>query len=305
MSAKEKKKTETEETSTEEEKTEGEVITVRHEFVTPEPKKTKDNPVKKEPEEKKEPAEKKTEKKVPEKKTETPKDEDPKLKELREKLEAERGKVKEYETIIQAEALKSFKDEKEKFLGLIPDEEKRKQAGEMIGDDPEKLEQAKFLTDFFAKSLQGAGVKVTGTETEEGAGKETKEGEKKTGTETETKEGEKKTGTETETEKDENVIEKGPAGKATLPPQVTGYGQYKQIVDELYGILLDPSKTEAEKNEANRKIDELFVQMVKGLREHPQTRISISECPQCKALLTANAKSCPSCGWQHIKTRSA
>jgi len=69
----------------------------------------------------------------------------------------------------------------------------------------------------------------------------------------------------------------------------------------------EDSRTEAEKNEANRMIDELFLEMIKGLNVAKQkTGRRFGDwqtwtCPQCKKQILQPrglpTDSCPDCGW--------
>ncbi len=100
-----------------------------------------------------------------------------------------------------------------------------------------------------------------------------------------------------------------PSGKASLPQNNSGFSDsYKEYVDTLYETLKDPSKSDLEKESANQMLDQLFGEMVKGLRVakgkygHAVPSYQVTECPNCRLLLTGERGEeidyCPRCGWQ-------
>lgn len=183
----------------------------------------------------------------------------------REEYEEEKSRREEAEKIIEAQAMVELEKQKQEFLALIEDPDKRKQAEEMIGDDPEKLENAKAMTDILVKGLGVGGVKIKGEE---------------------------------EFEKIRNPTQSGipPYKGATLPSGA------KQIIDQLYGIMNNPKASNPEKLEANRKLDEIWTMVVKGFRAGRGIPIiSVSGCPQCGNALSADAEFCDGCGWQRFK----
>lgn len=107
---------------------------------------------------------------------------------------------------------------------------------------------------------------------------------------------------------------KAPAGKATLPTNnlPDNANDFKAYVDTLYATLRDPTKTEEEKASVSGMLDQLFGEMVKGLRVakgkygHAVASYQVMECPNCHALLTGETgeeiDNCQLCGWtKYIK----
>jgi len=185
------------------------------------------------------------------------------LPEKQSEIEKLREEKEALESIVQISAVTQFENEKKAFLNQIHDEDKRAEIEDKIGDDPNILEDYKRMADFFTTQLRKSGVKVTG-------------------------------------EDDEYV--RSPPIDSGIPPYVpSGDDSYKKVVDGLYNILLDDKKTQAEKDEANKKLDQLFFEMFKGIkRTQKMPFLSVSQCPQCGTLLGANARSCKRCGWQYL-----
>ncbi len=185
---------------------------------------------------------------------------------LESQLAAEKKRREELELIVEVEATKHFEEEKNAFLNLIPDEEKRNEVSEKIGDDPEVLREYRKMASFFSTMLQKAGVRVTDNEGEEFT----------------------------------------PSGRATLPNQNQGSvaENYKEYVDELYDILKDPEKTTKEKKIADKKINDLFAEMVLGIKARGSRNQDMpylpptASCPNCGAQLIGDLESCPACGWK-------
>lgn len=159
-----------------------------------------------------------------------------------------------------------FKDELEEFLNLADDEEKREEMRKIIGNDPEKLNNAKLWSMFIKTGAEQGGATITG------------------------------------------VPQRKPKGKAGLPAAPTGdAANFKDYIDELYGIKRDPSKTDAEKANADRLLDELFMEVIKGINVarrrtgHSLANYQVNQCPECGALSQSPAgmefENCPACGW--------
>lgn len=81
---------------------------------------------------------------------------------------------------------------------------------------------------------------------------------------------------------------------------------YKIVIDELYGIMADPTKTQLEKDEANKRVDKLFMSLIKGAKKAQKVPyLAITKCPACGFLIPkGKASSCPDCGWKHVVPRS-
>lgn len=198
-----------------------------------------------------------------------------------EDLEDELTRIKkqkeELELIVEVEATKAFEDEKEAFLNLIPDEERRNELDEKIGDDPEVLQEYQRMTSFLASALRGSGVKVTGLPEED--------------------------------EKDSY----SPSGRARLPQNNQGAGaeSYKQYIDELYSILQDPEKTAKERKIADGKINQLFLSMISGIKsrggrnENMPYLPTTSGCPNCGNTLIGDIETCNKCGWKMYPRKGA
>jgi hypothetical protein len=102
---------------------------------------------------------------------------------------------------------------------------------------------------------------------------------------------------------------RAPSGKASLATNNSGISDdFKTYVDTLYATLRDPTKSDLEKESTNQMLDQLFGEMVKGLRVakgkygHATESYQVMECPNCRLLLTGQSGAeidyCPSCGWQ-------
>lgn len=235
-------------------------ITVKHEFET---KKPADVP----PVETPKPAEKPAETSKTETSTETPKE-----KELREKLE-------ERETQLGLIATKAFDEEKTAFLDQIKDPEKRADAERRIGDDPEKLTSAQFIASIISAGIKQAGGEVKGLP-----------------------EGGKPAETPKTSEKpeDDGTEKVPPAGVAKAPPVVPTGNVTTQVIDELFNILMDPQKSQREKDSANQKINEMYGEFRRGAKESgkkdsyplPPTM----DCPKCHSIMQGNI--CQTCGYE-------
>lgn len=188
---------------------------------------------------------------------------------LESQLVAEKKRREELELIVEVEATKHFEDEKNAFLNLIPDEEKRNEIAEKIGDDPQVLQEYQRMASFLASALKGSGVKITGLPEED--------------------------------EEDSYT----PSGRATLPQGNQGVAEnYKEYVNELYEILKDPEKSVKERKIADQKINDLFAQMVLGIKARGSRNQDMpylpptASCPNCGAQLIGDLESCPHCGWR-------
>lgn len=233
-------------------------------------------------------------------------------KELQDQLAAEKKKREGLELIVEAEATKQFESEKTEFLELIKDEDRRKELGEKIGDDPTVLNEYKRITSFFTSALEEAGIKVTGKPETKKAGEEDVK-EPPTGTDADkktdagaVKEKPEKDKEGKEGEDDDKPAEKSLAGRATLPPdQGAGADTYKAYVDELYEILKNPEKTVKERKFADDQINKLFASMLLGIKSSDATKRgnmpylpAIATCPNCQGQLVGDLEKCPSCGWK-------
>ncbi|MCW4015472.1 MAG: hypothetical protein NWF06_03800 [Candidatus Bathyarchaeota archaeon] len=103
------------------------------------------------------------------------------------------------------------------------------------------------------------------------------------------------------------------AGKARLqgngnePKRDAVADNYKQYIDGLYNVVKDPSTTVEQKEKANRTLDSLFGEVIRGLRVarnrtgYATGTYQIDECPNCGALnqgiLGTDFEACPVCGW--------
>ena len=103
---------------------------------------------------------------------------------------------------------------------------------------------------------------------------------------------------------------KAPSGRATLGegnPHGSAIERGKAVIDELYNILQDPTKSQREKDEADRRIDELMFEMIKGVHSSQQRGMfptfTKTECPQCHELIEGRATSCDHCGWRQLVPR--
>jgi len=203
-----------------------------------------------------------------------------KTKGIETELEQAKKDLKERTDVLALIALKEFEGEKKTLIdtvrkdwetkGLEKDEiDKRIKYMDETIDDTDKLKQVLELTKIFQPPTNAGG----GEEVESGDGKPTAT----------------------------------PAGKATLPVVPKQYTGMKGTVDELYNILADPSKTPAEKDEADRRINEMFMEFIKGVRVSQQRgafpTFTRTECPQCHELIEGKATSCDHCGWKLIVPR--
>lgn len=249
-------------------------ITVKHEFKTEKPAETSITDDKKDEKSAEKPVEK-----TAETSTETPKE-----KELREKLEEREGQLA---TI----ALKAFEDEKEAFLSKIKDPEKRTSAEKMIGDDPDKLTSAQMMAELITAGIEQSGgvikdsdsTKIDSTKPPETKPPETKPPETKPETKPE----------------DTGVEPVPPAGVAKAPPAVPKSGITRDVIDELFTILSDPSKSQKEKDAANIKINELYAEFRRGAKEGGAKAwypLAVMTCPKCGATMEGNV--CATCGYE-------
>jgi hypothetical protein len=239
-------------------------ITVTHKFESGKPAETPtEKPVEK-------PAETPVEKPV-EKPAEVPSGETAKDKELRETKE----KLEEREGQLATIALKDFEDKKKVLLDTIKDPKRKDYVDKYIGDDPEKMEQIEAWTQIISTGIEEAGGTVKGkpeTETQPPAEKPAEDG-----------------------------TEKVPPSGAKIPPApATPTGDAKQVakeaIDALFTILLDPSKSQAEKDVANQKITEMYAEFRRGARESGKRDKydipPVMNCPKCGQTMFGNTCSC-------------
>jgi outer membrane biosynthesis protein TonB len=234
-------------------------IKVTHEFVT----KPADVP----------PVEKPTEKpaEIPaEKPVETPAE-----KELRETKE----KLLEREEQLGLIATKTFEDDKTAFLGQIKDPVQRADAEKRIGDDPEKLENAKMMASLIIGGIEQSGGVVKGKPDEKPAEKPVEKPE----------------------EIDDGTEKKPPKGANIPPAPATPAGGdakaiAKEAIDACFAILADPSKSQVEKDAANQKVNEMYAEFRRGAKEGgkkdsyplPPTM----NCPKCGVVMQGLKCSC-------------
>ena len=176
-----------------------------------------------------------------------------------------------------------FETEKNQFLDLVQDESKRQELEEKFNyiDDlgeidvdqferaKDRLSDAKLWSGWIAQGIEQSGGRITGI------GK--------------------------------------PSGKAVIRREPYSSGDKsvddaKQYIDELYAIKRNPSKTEDEKMQADKLLDELFMSVIKGINVAKRRtgrglgNYQINECPSCHQLIQSPLgvpfNSCPSCGWK-------
>ena len=179
-----------------------------------------------------------------------------------EKLKKEKENLQD---IITISAEVEFDKQKKEFLDLIEDEDKRKEASEMIGESPEALESAKTMTNLLIDAYNVGGVKVEGAE---------------------------------------KVRKSTPSGVPSYRENVIGTpdAEAKKIISDLYAVVRNPQASAQEKEIANRKLDIMFGVMIRGFRAGGGVpRISVSSCPVCGSILEADADHCDSCGWERFK----
>ena len=202
-----------------------------------------------------------------------------------ETIEALKKQRNDYKNIVSLQAEKEFEkslekysQEREEFLDLVNDQEKRAEMSKILGDvDPEdpftldqaveKLQNARIWSGFIKDAIEQSGGRVTG------------------------------------------ISRRAPSGKATIQrSQKTGKDDFKSYIDELYNIKKDPSRTVREKEEADRMLDELFMEVIKGINVAKRrtgrglAEFQVNECPRCKNLiqmpLGETFDKCIVCGWE-------
>jgi hypothetical protein len=182
---------------------------------------------------------------------------------------------KEFET-----SLAKYNEEREEFLSLVDDPDKRAEMEKILGEvDPEdafmldvaveKLNNAKMFSTWIRQAVEQSGGRVTGL--------------------------------------------RAPSGKARIIPQrqsqKTGANDdFKAYIDSLYEIKKDPSRTVREKEEADLMLDELFMEVIKGInvarrrtgRSLPE--LQVNQCPRCQNLIQMSLgepfDKCFVCGWE-------
>jgi len=312
MSEKVEKTKDTETKTNDAKKTEEKVkkIIIEHTFKTTPPEKVPEKVVEK-PEKPAEKPDKDAEKSPPDKpkkkdeKVVTPpeKVDDSEVKKLTEKLQ-------EREAQIATIVLKAFEDEKKAFLDQIKDEKKRKSAEEIIGDDPDKLEDTKRWFAILKGAYEKAGVVVEGTKPE---GKDDKTGTKD-GKDAEAKDG-KKEGDDKDDENPEDVGVVPPKGIAGLPTTTGTKDSQEKIISELFAILKNPAQDPATmkaKEEASRKVEawykSLYAGRKKGILEgRKDYGYAMVMCPKCSKIIMGRRdeeiRSCPHCKTVFTKRR--
>lgn len=258
-----------------------------------------------------------------------------------EEYEKLRKEKEDYEAILQLQATQEFDKQKAEFLATIPDEKKREKVEAEIGDKPEILMEYKRIAEFMPivpEKKEGSTDGGAGEgETDDKKGKDGKPPEK-TEEEKFADEVEEFLSQVDEDKRDEirksiktkeqlanvklwtdilssavragggTVTGGAPAGKATIPPSKVKEG-YKDIIDNLYAIKRDPSKTRTQQKAADDMIQELFGELFRGLKESGKVaNWQMMKCPRCGELLLGSRgtagrlsptlKECPSCGWK-------
>lgn len=94
-----------------------------------------------------------------------------------------------------------------------------------------------------------------------------------------------------------------PSGQATNPEIPSEYKDHRKLIDGLYNIVADPTKSSDEKAEANRKIGELYIEIGKAYKQTHKLPLPIMmTCPQCGGMITLINKDapeeCQKCGWK-------
>ena len=156
-------------------------------------------------------------------------------------------------------SVKSFEKERDDFLNLAEDADKREEMSDMFAfesDNPEsfekakeKLGDAKIWSGYIQSAIEQAGGTVTG------------------------------------------INQRAPSGKAPVRRDVgNSENNFKDYIDELYSIKRDPSKTINQKEKADRMLDELFMEVIKGVNVS-RRRIGsglpdyqVNQCPRCGVL---------------------
>lgn len=103
-------------------------------------------------------------------------------------------------------------------------------------------------------------------------------------------------------------------GGASQPKRDAVADNHKEYIDGLYTVLKDPSSTTEQKERANFTLDQLFGEVVKGLRVakgrygHATADWGVAECPQCGTMHQLSTgeilENCGVCGWSlHAKGR--
>lgn len=191
--------------------------------------------------------------------------------EVGKKLKYTQEKLEEREAQLGILALKEFDKKKAEFLSKIPDKDKRETVGLKIGDKPEILDSYLKMTELLSLSLREGGVKI-----------------------------------------DDGTSKVPPDGSARAYNPETEYGSKvergKALIDSLYNTLEDPNKTQIEKDKANKRLNVLIMEFMKGrkkqIREDPAHRYGFAffKCPECGELSRCprgrkeDPKSCTQCG---------
>lgn len=166
-------------------------------------------------------------------------------------------------------SLKAFDEEKQKLLDSISDSKQKQRVDELIGDDVQKLENAKFMTEVLSKALDVGNVRVKGSDEDE----------------------------------DDGTEKVPPKGKVGYPPKgydnpnATKFERVKAEIDREYATLMNPEATQEQKAIANHRISEMLGQAVRGWRMSGQiTRLSVMKCPKCGSVM--EHENCATCGFE-------
>lgn len=196
--------------------------------------------------------------------------------ELAAKLVATREKLEERTSQLSAIALKEFEVQKNKLLSTIKNDERREWTSKYIGGDPERLKQVKAFSILIGKAIDvGKEIPDSGTGVGSGVG----------------------------------------ATVPDIPSEGTlvdsRKAQARKVIADLYRIQADPTKTQMERDEADRRINGLFMSFIKGAKQAQiQGRFptfSTILCQACGQVIpvergrSENAPiECPDCGWKSI-----
>lgn len=163
-------------------------------------------------------------------------------------------------------AMKDFENDKKALLKTITDEKRRDYVEKFIGEDPERMEQVKFMMGVISTGIKQAGVEIRG-EDEDGT---------------------------------EKVPPSGARVRALSPESSDAKERVKEEIDKQFSILTDPSKSQDAKDLANQKINELYQQFRAGARASgKRDKFDIPptmNCPKCKSVMQGIV--CQECGYE-------
>lgn len=206
---------------------------------------------------------------------------------LDKKMEKEIQKISkqrdEYKNILELQAQQSFFDEVQKFeseknafLDLCKDESKRSEIESTFDYNPENPESLERAKERLAQAKIWSGFIQDAV---------TQEGGRVSG----------------------GYVK--PKGKATINRNVdSAEGNFKDYIDELYSIKRNASRTPEEKQKADRMLDQLFMEVIKGVNVSRRSKgkglpsMQVNQCPQCGELVQMPRghvfDECPECGWR-------